>query len=610
MRFNAKHLSRFVLVGGTLVALSCAPGIARAQGGSASRAAVQTEGQVQAQENLRSSDWVAFDQFLDAHPDVAAALRENPDLINDEGFLEQHQQLRGFCDSHPRIRRDADADRGDFHDWFRFRSELGKMDQFLDTHRAIEQQLEVNPALAQDQNYLQNHPQLRDFLNNNPRLRDAFDRNPSHFMTLENRYENSWADRAQDATEPGTRRMENPNPDLTRGQVKTMDQFLDNYPNLERQIENNPSLLTDQNFLNANPDLRNFLNNNPKLRNEIVENPQYWAQREQRYENGAADEAQDATDGAVNRTENTNPDLTRGEVANMDQFLDSHPDIGKQLQSTPSLINNAKYLNDHPQLWAFLNNNPQVREEFTENPSDFMQRENRFENHENESTNVATMDEYLDKHPGVARDLNAYPARINDSDYLSHHKNLEVFLKKHPEVREEFTSNPSAFMRQESAFDAYAEMDGFLGSHKRIREDLDRDPSNVKDNDYLNHHKDLKAFLSKDPGVSDQFEGNPRGFMNREQRFDADRDMDAYLSRHKSVAKDLKRNPDRVKDTKYLNHHKDLKGLMDKHPQLEEAANTNPSAFMQEQVKFHEEYRSQKVQEKTKVQERATVHPH
>src|SRR6185437_11433358 len=318
--------------------------------------------------------------------------------------------------------------------------------------------------------------------------------------------------------------------------------------------------------------------------------------RMNRYEGSPADQRADNRTNTANANSGTgntntaterngNPDLTRGEVASMDQFLDSHDKIETQLRANPSLINNVDYLSKHQDLRAFLSSHPEVREEFTENPSLFMNREAQYESTEYRGgaryvdrdrdmnqRDVATMDAYLDRHADEARDLEAYPARVNDSDYLEHHKDLDSFFKKHPDVREEFTENPSAFMGAESTFEANSEMDEFLDAHKKVAKDLDDNPGRVRDNDYVKHHKDLKKFLDKNPGVRDQFMGEPDAFMTRERRFDADREMDMYLTKHRDVAKDLQKDPDDVKDEKYLHHHKDLKELLNKHPDMERQA--------------------------------------
>jgi nucleoside phosphorylase len=646
MRNYARHLYRFVLTGSALLALSFAPSGAWAQQNNNNTG----QGQVAQGQDADQGVLFTFDQFLDAHADIATQLRTNPSLATNRDFLSDHPQLQDFLNDHPQIQRQITANPDSFMDRVsRFershvdqradnnvnrnpdtdrnanpdltRGEVASMDQFLDSHQSIEQQLQANPSLINNQTFLQNHPALQAFLSAHPNIQAEFAENPQYFILRTNRYEGTPADQRADNNAVNR----NPNPDLTRGEVASMDQFLDSHQSIEQQLQANPRLITDQDFLRNHPQLQSYLNQHPQVAAEFAENPQYFMLRTNRYEGTPADQR---ADNNVNRNpdtdRNANPDLTRGEVASMDQFLDSHQDIEKQLQRNPSLINNVSYLKKHAQLRAFLSDHPQVREEFTENPSLFMQREGQYENTEYRNgearyyngdrnmnqQDVATMDAYLDKHASEARDLQAYPARVNDSDYLAHHKDLESFFKKHPQVREEFTTNPSAFMGAESTFEADSEMDEFLDNHKKLAKDLDENPDRVKDNDYLNHHKDLKSFLEKNPGVNDQFEDNPRAFMDREKRFDTDRDFDVYLTKHRDVDKDLQKDPDRVKDEKYLNKHKDLKELMEKHPDLDERAKMNPSGLMQERAKFHEDYKNHQIQEKSKVEQRANVHPH
>jgi hypothetical protein len=561
MRFHARHLYHFVLTAGTLVALSCAPSGAWAQQTGASDSpqfSASAHFQMQDQGEWQGThwdDWVALDQFLDAHPDIDAALRANPDLIYDANFMGQHGDFRSFCDDHPGIGQDV-RNHPEFRDWFRFRREIGTMDRyFFSLHPEVEKELEANPKLIDDQNYLNDHPELQEFLNSHPEIRQAFDRNPVAFMNVATRIQFWMRDRFA---------------------LMRMRQFFDSHPDIEKELAANPKLIDDQAYLKNRPELQDFLNSHAEVGQAFDRNPDMFMAMELRLQGGA-------------------------NVALMDQFLRAHPEIARQLEANPSLLTNVKYLNHHPELRNFLNNNPQIREAFVQNPSIFFNGGGQFRAGAN-GTDVVTMDAYLDKHRDVARDLNAYPERINDSDYLAHHKDLEAFLKKHPDVRDEFTHNPSVFMHQESTFDACAQMDDFLNNHRSVAKDLDTNPNNVKDDSYLDHHKDLKGFLAKNPGVSDQFHGNPSGFMDQERKFEANRQFDVYLSAHKSVAKDLQKNPDQVKDAKYLDHHKDLKELMDKHPELAEAANTNPSAFMQEQMQFQEQYKNQH-----KLEQRATT---
>src|SRR5260370_40621767 len=75
-------------------------------------------------------------------------------------------------------------------------------------------------------------------------------------------------------------------------------------------------------------------------------------------------------------------DTTRRELAEMDRFLDGHPEVAEQLRKDPSLINNQEFVEKHPELREFLQNHPAVREEFRENPNAFMRQENRYDRRE------------------------------------------------------------------------------------------------------------------------------------------------------------------------------------------------------------------------------------
>jgi len=61
--------------------------------------------------------------------------------------------------------------------------------------------------------FLEAHPQLQSFINQHPQVQAQVGQNPSFLMEREKRF---------DANES---RRNNPNPDLTRQQVSTMDQF-------------------------------------------------------------------------------------------------------------------------------------------------------------------------------------------------------------------------------------------------------------------------------------------------------------------------------------------------------------------------------------------------
>src|SRR5437867_742722 len=169
--------------------------------------------------------------------------------------------------------------------------------------------------------------------------------------------------------------QQTPNPDITRQELANFDRFLDTHPEIAKQLQANPSLINNAEWMENHPDLRAFLASHPGVREEIQETPRFFMVRSLR-----------VVDHQI-PPHTPNPDITRQELANFDRFLDTHPEIAKQLQANPSLINNAEWMENHPDLRAFLASHPGVREEIQETPRFFMQRERRFENRESRPGN-------------------------------------------------------------------------------------------------------------------------------------------------------------------------------------------------------------------------------
>src|SRR5258707_7941765 len=125
------------------------------------------------------------------------------------------------------------------------------------------------------------------------------------------------------------------------------------HPDVDKTLRANPWLVRNATYLKEHPELQTFLNQHPGLKEESAETPKYLMQREQQF---------DARE-RNGRGTNPNPELTRREVAQMDQFLDSHPDVDKTLRANPWLVRNATYLKEHPELQTFLNQHPGLKEE-------------------------------------------------------------------------------------------------------------------------------------------------------------------------------------------------------------------------------------------------------
>jgi hypothetical protein len=61
--------------------------------------------------------------------------------------------------------------------------------------------------------------------------------------------------------------------------------------------------------------------------------------------------------------------------------------------------------------------------------------------------------------------------------------------------------------------DHMADFGGFLRSHNDVRIDLSKNPSVVKDQQYVQNHTELDAYLNAHPEVRTELMANPQGFV-------------------------------------------------------------------------------------------------
>jgi hypothetical protein len=396
-----------------------------------------------------------FDRFLDSHPEVASQLRQDPTLVNNPEFIENHGALQEYLQQHPEVREeikenpnafmnreqryerhDADSDRRDndndrSRDRDTTRGELASFDHFLDSHPELAEKLRQDPSLINNRKFVSHNHALRDYLKDHPEVREELKENPNAFMRQEQRF-----DRRDDVR----------NGDVTRSELANMDRFLDSHPEISEQLRRDPSLVNDRAFVKNHPALQEFLEQHPGVREEVRENPNGFMHQEQRF---------DRREDAPYRDR----DLTRGELASMDRFLDSHPEIAEQLRKNPSLIKNREFVENHPALQEYLQQHPQVREEVAENPNGFMRQEQRFDRHEGmrgdhdtTQAELASFGQFLGSHSTVAEQLSQDPSLAKNQEYRENHPELQQYLDAHPRVQEELSENPQAFVKSAQQF--------------------------------------------------------------------------------------------------------------------------------------------------------------
>jgi phage-related protein len=140
-----------------------------------------------------------------------------------------------------------------------------------------------------------------------------------------------------------------------------------------------------------------------------------------------------------------------------------------------------------------------------------------------------------------------------------------------------------------------ATFDQFMDSHPEIAEQLRRNPSLVRNEEFVENHPALQQFLQQHPGVREEITENPNGFMQQERRFDRredaqDRDRDTtrgelanfgqFLGNHSNIAQQLSKNPSLANNEEFMENHPELQQYLQAHPGVREELKENPQAFM------------------------------
>jgi phage-related protein len=303
--------------------------------------------------------------------------------------------------------------------------------------------------------------------------------------------------------------------------------------------------------LKEHPELQTFLNQHPGLKEESAETPKHLMQREQRYD--AREQARGDRDRNSDRDWDANAQPDRD--FNRDRERDASGD--RDANASRDRVSPDRDASDR----------------------DMDRRRNPDTDVNNRQ--VASVDDFLDRHQDVAKSLQKNPKLINDQSYLKRHKDLSEFLSEHPAVREEVRENPSSFMRRENQFEA----------RNADRDRLDRDRSD----------RDRAAVKDRDRNVRDV----DNDLSKKELQ-----DMDHFLDKHKKIEKDLQRNPTLANDHDYLKNHKQLDSFLSKNPRVVDELRANPSTFMQKQQRLeqHRMTNPPAAKPKTKVEQKEQTH--
>lgn len=304
------------------------------------------------------------------------------------------------------------------------------------------------------------------------------------------------------------------------------DQFLDQHPEIAGQLRSDPSLLDNQDYVDSHPALRTYRDDHPTMRESAEHDPAAFMQLSEH----SAGLKQEATSFA--------------------QFLDQHREIAEQIRRDPSLLDNRQFIDSHPALRTFRDNDTAMRQWAEQNPAAFMQlaeNDNRgFENGDRDNPGqgfvperrgdanreAVNFDRFLDQHREIGEQVRRNPSLADDQNFVSNHPALQGYLQDHPGVRDQLSQDPTAFMRQadfdnrdvdgrgrDPMHDRMADFGGFLGNHQDIQRDLVRNAMIIKDRQYVQNHTELDAYLNQHPEVRDQLMANPQDFIHGAQQY-------------------------------------------------------------------------------------------
>jgi len=298
--------------------------------------------------------------------------------------------------------------------------------------------------------------------------------------------------------------------------------------------------------------------------------------------------------GDANREQNG---VNHGDLVVFDRFLDSHPEIAEQLRKNPSLIEDRRWVQDHPALQTFLHDHSQLRGAITSNPTAFMRAERRYDFREDArgGDQNAPRDAYNGN--SANRDTGMRDRDANTSNRDTDTRDRDTNRGQNTDVDRDHDQNGSVNRDRINRGDL-AEFDHFLDRHHEIAEQLRRNPSLIDNRQFIESHPALQTFLRDHSQLSGAIASNPNAFMQAENRYDAaedrrggvdesrnfDRDhlasFNAFMGRHQDIARDVSQNPDRVNDDRYVANHAELKQYLNSNPGVRQDLSSNPQSFV------------------------------
>lgn len=120
----------------------------------------------------------------------------------------------------------------------------------------------------------------------------------------------------------------------TPGGLDAFGKFLDQHPEVEARLQENPELINSPAFLKNHPAVPEFLGRHPEVRADLPQQPRWFVHRELGRQLSAP--------------------LSREQLANFDRVLERHPELEKQLLRRPRLLRQSDFVGKNAELRDYL----------------------------------------------------------------------------------------------------------------------------------------------------------------------------------------------------------------------------------------------------------------
>ena len=145
------------------------------------------------------------------------------------------------------------------------------------------------------------------------------------------------------------------------GPVSRFDNgYLDEHPEVAQQLAHDPRLVDNPRFLATHPGLDEYFKNHPEVRSRPAESSR-------------------PLHGARGLLRHHDEWHYGHPLATTDHYMDSHPEVSRQLEKDPALVDNRGYVDSHPGLHEYLHNHPIARRDWKSHPYRYMAAERHYD---------------------------------------------------------------------------------------------------------------------------------------------------------------------------------------------------------------------------------------